>query len=264
LSRVAFTGERLDDDHVLFAADLARHRAAYRFALESARGARVLDLGCGTGYGSAELADVASSVVALDRIAPAGEFRRRSLRYVRADLHRIPLAPSTFDLVVSFQVIEHLDDPTDYLEAIAALMAPGATALLTTPNLLQSDRQNPFHVHEYEAAELRERLERHFGSVEMRGVGASPRAARYHEARLRRIRLIVSLDPLKIRDLLPRRLVEWLFARLAVLVRRGIQKTGGLPELTVDDFPIGAADERCLDLLAICRDPRGGASRRSR
>jgi SAM-dependent methyltransferase len=257
LSDVAFTGERLDGEHALFGADLARHRAAYRFAIEAARGVRVLDLGCGTGYGSTELAAVASSLVALDRIAPTRELLCRSLRYVRADLHHIPLADASFDLIVSFQVIEHLEDPGPYLDAIAALMAPGASALLTTPNLLQSDRQNPFHVHEYEPVELRERLERHFRRVEIKGVGASARAAHYHQARLRRIRLIVGLDPLKIRDRLPRRLVEWAFARLAVLVRRGIQKTDGLPRLTVDDFPIGPADAHCLDLLALCQEPRG-------
>jgi SAM-dependent methyltransferase len=257
LSAVTFTGERLDEGQALFGADLARHRAAYRYALEAARGARVLDLGCGTGYGSAELVEVASFLVALDRITPGRALRRGSLRYVRADLQHIPLATASFDLIVSFQVIEHLEDPGPYLDAIAALMAPGATALLTTPNLLQSDRQNPYHVHEYEAAELRERLERQFRSVEIKGVGASARAARYHQARLRRIRLIVGLDPLRIRDQLPRPLVEWLFARLAVLVRRGIQKRGGLPQLTVDDFPVGPADAHCLDLLAVCREPRG-------
>jgi SAM-dependent methyltransferase len=257
VSRIAFTGERLDDEHALFGVDLVRHRAAYRFAAEAARGVRVLDLGCGTGYGSAELADVATWVVALDRVAPATEFRRGSLCYARSDLRHLPLAPASFDLIVSFQVIEHLEDPTAYLDAIAAAMAPGATALLTTPNVLQSDRQNPYHVHEYEPGELEERLGRHFGSVELKGVGASARADRYYQERLRRIRFIVSLDPLKIRERIPRRLVEWLFARLAVVVRRGIQKSGGLPDVTVGDFPIGPAEPRCLDLLAICREPRG-------
>ena len=60
-----------------------------------------------------------------------------------------------------------------------------------------------------------------------------------------------------VEDRLPRWLVEWLFARLAVLVRRRIQRSDGLPEVTVEDFPIGTPDERCLDLLAICREPRG-------
>jgi 2-polyprenyl-3-methyl-5-hydroxy-6-metoxy-1,4-benzoquinol methylase len=261
LSRVTLTGERLDDDHALYGPDLARHRAAYRYAIEcrraqSAHSGGILDLGCGNGYGSAELSDACGRVVALDRIAPDAQHRRDSLRYVRGDLGGIPLAPRSFDFVVSFQVIEHLEDPTGYLEAVAASTRSEGMALLTTPNVLLSDGVNPFHVHEYEAAELRELLQEHFGQVEMLGVGMSPRAARYQADRLRRIRRIMRLDPLGLRDWLPRTWIDWLFARFSVVVRRGIQKGEGLPDLGIDDFPVGSAAEESLDLMAVCREPR--------
>jgi SAM-dependent methyltransferase len=261
LSSVTFTGERLHDTHALFGIDLARHRAAYSFATRVARGARVLDLGCGTGYGSAELAEVSPFLVAIDRIAPDADYRRPSLGYVRADLHGIPLAPQSFDLVVSFQVIEHLEDPTRYLRAIETLLRPGGTALIATPNVLQSDRENPFHVHEYEPDELRARLEAHFSEVEILGVGMGPAVAGYFNERLRQIRRIVRLDLLGLRHRMPRWLIERLFARLAVVVRRRIQQGYELPEATIDDFPIGPADEACLDLLAVCRGPAGGGLR---
>ncbi len=260
MSRVTLTGERLDDDHALYGPDLARHRAAYRHAIRSCpsgeRGfGRILDLGCGNGYGSAELADACGTVVALDRIAPDAQHRRDSLHYVRADLAGVPLVPRSFDLVVSFQVIEHLEDPTAYLEAIAAAMKPGGLALVTTPNILQSDRVNPFHVHEYEGDELRRLLLGHFGDVEMLGIGMSPAAARYQADRLRRIRRIMRLDPFALRDRLPRAWIDWLFARFSVLVRRGIQKGEGLPDLTLEDFPVGPANAESLDLMAVCRRP---------
>ncbi|MCZ6783885.1 MAG: class I SAM-dependent methyltransferase, partial [Proteobacteria bacterium] len=125
--------------------------AAYAFAEGLAADARVLDLGCGTGYGCARLAGVARDVVAVDRIAPDPSHRGERLHYVRSDLGGIPLAAERFDLVLSFQVIEHLPDPGPYLDAIARVLRPGGTAVLTTPNLLLSERENPFHVHEYEA-----------------------------------------------------------------------------------------------------------------
>ena len=50
-----------------------------------------------------------------------------------------------------------------------------------------------------------------------------------------------------------------LFAMFAVVVRRGIADQGGLPEVTLDDFPIVPADDRSLDLLAVCRRPRTAA-----
>jgi 2-polyprenyl-3-methyl-5-hydroxy-6-metoxy-1,4-benzoquinol methylase len=262
VTRVTLTGERLDDDHALYGPDLARHRAIDRIhRVEEGAGqpCRVLDLGCGNGYGSAELSDAGGRVVALDRITPDAQHRRPRLEYVRADLGGVPLAPRRFDLVVSFQVIEHLSDPTTYLRAIASAMRSEGTALLTTPNVLQSDRVNPFHVHEYEPDELRRLLLGHFEEVEMLGVGMSPRAAHYQADRLRRIRRIMRLDPLGLRTWLPRSVLDWLFARFSIVVRRSIQKGEGLPDLSTDDFPVGPADEASLDLLAVCRHPRAEA-----
>ncbi len=261
MTAASFTGERLHQGNELFHVDLARHRAAYRFAMEMATSARVLDLGSGSGYGTAELANGTSSIVGVDLIVPDPSARQSPACYVRADLNGLPLASAAFDLVVSFQVIEHLHDPTEYLKSITQLLSPGGTALITTPNRLTSDGENPYHVHEYVADELEECLRGHFRKVEMRGVGATPPVARYLEDRLRRIRRITRLDPLRLRERLPRGLVEWLFARLAIFVRRGIRRGEGLPEVTWHDFPIGPAEASCVDLLAICREPtRFGAA----
>ncbi len=263
MSDVAFTGERLHRGNPLFGLDLARHEIAYRFAREyagfsreHARGGWVLDLGCGSGYGTAELVDWGARAVGLDRIVPDASSRRENGHFVRADLAGIPLASGAFALVLSFQVIEHLEDPTDYLDGIARLLDADGLALITTPNLLMSDGVNPYHVHEYRADELSARLEQRFSSVEMRGVGASERVTRILEERSRRIRRIMRLDPLRLRERMPRSLVEWLFARFAVLVRRRAANPSPEDDITWREFPIGPADERCLDLLAICRNPR--------
>jgi len=251
-----FTGERLHAGDVLFAVDLARHEAAYRIAQTRIDAGRVLDLGCGSGYGAAALAAAGGRVVAIDRVPPDAASRRAGARFVRADLGAVPLAPRTFSLVASFQVIEHLVDPGPYLDAIARCLAPGGTAILTTPNLLSSDRVNPYHVHEYTAGELEGLLRTRFAEVEMHGIGATESVRRYLEARSRRIRRIVRLDPLRLRDRLPRALVERLFALFAILVRRQTGASEGTPEASWRDFPLGRADERCLDLLAICRGAR--------
>ena len=256
MSQTSFTGERLHAGDNLFQVDLARHRAAYRFALERAADAHVLDMGCGSGYGAVELAKMAPSVVGLDRVSPDSSARKGGVRYVRGDLNGVPLADASFDLVVSFQVIEHLEDPNRYLTAIARVMRPNGTALITTPNLLTSDRENPYHVHEYEPEELGECLRGHFEEVELLGVSASPKVSPYFEARLRRIRRITRLDPLGLRRRLPAWLVERLFAAFALLVRRGIRQSDAMPEASWKDFPIGPADAACIDLLAVCRRPR--------
>ena len=258
--RVTFTGERLHAGSKLYGVDLARHRAAYAFATPLADGMRVLELGCGTGYGAAELAPRTHAMLAIDRIPPDPEARECRAHFVRATFEGLPLDTPCFDLIISFQVIEHLEDPSEYLQAIGRLLAPGGLAILTTPNARTSDGENPFHVHEYTSNELSEVLARHFGGIQMHGVGLSAKVAPYFEARLARIRRITALDPLGLRRILPRALIEWLFAAFSKRVRRGIQSDQGIPDAGVEDFPIGPATDECIDLLAVCRDPIGPPS----
>jgi len=165
---------------------------------------------------------------------------------------------------VSFQVIEHLEDPAPYLRAMSELVRPDGCVLITTPNILTSDRVNPFHVHEYEAQELAACLAPHFAQVEMRGVGMSPAVRAWMDARLARIRSILRLDVLNLRERLPRPVVERAFGALARVVRRSIQRGAAAdegPGVGVEDFPIGEAEPGCIDLLAECRRPRAARAR---
>jgi SAM-dependent methyltransferase len=257
MSDVSFTGERLHDGDERFALDIARHRTAYEVAKRHAGRGRVLDLGCGSGYGTALLAGSEAHVVGIDRVHPDRLWRRGRGSFLLGDLRAIPLAPGSFDLVVSFQVIEHFEDPTFYVDTLADLLVPSGLALVTTPNVRTSDGVNPYHVHEYTADELAACLGRRFGEVEMQGIRPTESVRLALEERSRRIRRIVKLDPLGLRNRLPRRLVEWLFARFALLVRRRSRLLpGGEGEVTWRDFPVGSADDDCLDLLALCRRPR--------
>ena len=118
---------------------------------------------------------------------------------------------------------------------------------------------NPYHVHEYLADELRELLERHFERVELHGVGATPAVRASLEARSRRIRRVMRLDPLGLHRRLPAAWVERLFAWGALWVRRGGAGNADAPgpEPGWRDFPVEAPDEATsLDWLARCRGPR--------
>ena len=256
MSDTTFTGERLHRGDDLFAVDLARHEAAYAFAGPHATCGRVLDLGCGSGYGTRALVGSAVLVVGLDRVPPDAASRSGGASFLRAELPDLPLRRRAFDLIVSFQVIEHFEDPTDYVDALSDLLREEGLAIVTTPNMPMSDLVNPYHMHEYRADELADCLGRRFGNVEMLGIGASAPARAYLEARSHRIRRVMRLDPFRLRDRLPRPMIEWLFARFALLVRRRTRAAGLSPDVGVRDFPVGPADDRCFDLLALCRRPR--------
>src|SRR5665811_953528 len=106
-----FTGERLIPGEVDIDL-LNEHMARYHFAVRLARGKRVLDAGCGAGYGSAELADVAESVTGID-IAPAAvEYARAhyalpNLAFEQASCTQLPYADGAFDLVVAFEAVSY-------------------------------------------------------------------------------------------------------------------------------------------------------------
>lgn len=251
-----FTGERIHEGDALFGVDLARHRSAYEFARPLLRGRRALELGCGAGYGTVSLRGEAKLLVGVDRVAPDAAHRGPQLCYLRADLGALPLAPRSFDAALSFQVIEHLEDPGLLVRALSRCLRPEGLALVSTPNIEMSDGVNPYHVREYRADELAACLREGFAEVEVLGVGMSPAVRSYMAARSARIRRIVRLDPLRLRERLPRALILRLFAAFALLVRRRTAADQGTPDAGPEDFPVATASRDAIDWLALCRRPR--------
>ncbi len=172
-----FTGERVIPGEV--EVDLLNeHMARYTFAARLARGKRVLDAGCGAGYGSAELARSAERVVGVDRAADAIEFARahypaHNLTFEEASCEALPHADGSFELVVAFEVIEHLDDWRGFLRETHRVLAPNGQLVVSTPNKLYytesrgRDGANPFHVHEFDFEEFRAELAAVFPHVSL-------------------------------------------------------------------------------------------------
>jgi ubiquinone biosynthesis O-methyltransferase len=172
-----FTGERLIPGEVDIDL-LNEHMARYTFAARLARGKRVLDAGCGAGYGSAALAENAESVngvdVALEAVAYArAHYQAHNLAFQEASVTALPFADASFDLVVAFEVIEHLEDWRGFLREAARVLSPAGQLIVSTPNKLYYTESrgvhgaNPFHVHEFEFAEFESALEEVFPHVSM-------------------------------------------------------------------------------------------------
>ncbi len=163
-----FTGERVIPD--LVDPNLwNEHVARYAFASRLSRNRRVLDAGCGAGYGAAELSYAARSVTAIDLAGDAvnyarKQYPRRNLDWLVASCTAIPIADHTIDLVVAFEVIEHLTDWQLLLEEAKRVLAPGGQFIVSTPNKTyyaesrKLSGPNPFHEHEFEYEEFRDAL----------------------------------------------------------------------------------------------------------
>jgi len=252
-----FTGERPGHGQN-FDYDEARHLAAYNYARTLAPGKRVLDAGCGEGYNTQALSDAAEQVTGVDYSKDAIEFCRRTwthpnLRFEHIDLTRPEGFDDTFDLVLNFQVLEHIEDDRSFLRALQSRLAPGGALLLTTPNRLMSFSENPYHIREYTADELRALLDGVFGSVTMRGVRGNDKVTRFDQARQRSVRRILRLDPLGVRNLLPQSLINFAFARLANIVRSQAKSAAGDDRIEPDDFFVTEENlDSCLDLVALC------------
>jgi SAM-dependent methyltransferase len=136
------------------------HVYRYRFAARLVRAKRVLDIACGEGYGTASLVKSgAGSVIGVD-VSPAACAHARRKYGIDArlgDAHAIPVADAAVDVVVSFETIEHVPDPAQFLAECRRVLAPGGTIVISTPNRdVYSERaqHNPFHCAEMNRAEF--------------------------------------------------------------------------------------------------------------
>jgi 2-polyprenyl-3-methyl-5-hydroxy-6-metoxy-1,4-benzoquinol methylase len=184
-----FVNERISTTNSTIYASFANHIQRYKFAEQYCAGCRVLDAGCGIGYGSAHLAmNGAESVVAVDisdeAIAEAKRlYSRDNLRFLKGNvehLTEIPDLNGPFDVAINFENIEHLTNPERFLAELRQVLKGDATLVVSTPNgqLTEYDREgkikNPYHVKEFTEDEFREMLGRFFGSIELFGQWKTP------------------------------------------------------------------------------------------
>lgn len=165
-----FTGERVIPGQV--EDDLwAEHLARYAFAARFASGKRVLDIGCGTGYGTEELARTAAAATGIDSSVEAIAYAAEHYPDVRFEIHSatdLSFEPGSFDLITAFEIIEHLPDWRALLSTAHRLLAPGGLFIVSTPNkhyyaeARAASGPNPYHTHEFEYGEFRNALSEYF------------------------------------------------------------------------------------------------------
>ena len=152
------------------------HMPRYAIARSLAEGKTVLDFGCGTGYGSALLAGVASGVIGLDIDAGAIEWASQThvypgLQFLRRNDLGASLPQASFDLVTCFEMIEHVDFATQtaVIASMARLLTDDGLLLISTPNpeVTRQYGANPFHLREMTRDEFHTLLSPHFPHVLM-------------------------------------------------------------------------------------------------
>lgn len=162
-------GERMDAMLPLFDEGRRRfHLERYEFAAKYAKEKKVADIACGTGYGSRLLSEKgrALNVVGVDVSEDAVTYARKKhspkgVKFIVAPGEKSGLATAEYDLVVSFETIEHVEDADFLIEEFARILKPGGVLICSVPNQWPLE-QTPHHVKEYDYSSFQDLLSEHF------------------------------------------------------------------------------------------------------
>lgn len=233
------TGERMlppteGETSVVF----ARQKYTYELVKDFVRAKTVLDIGCGSGYGCKILAESALSVVGVDRDPRAIAYCREhsaapNLTFLEGEAGRLTF-DRKFDVCLSFQMIEHLTSPADFIQEMKRWTNPGGQLLISTPNSrvgLHGKPDNPFHVSEMTYEEFRRLIEGSFRNWKIIGIGYTSKS---------KMRQFVFDSPL--------------YAVGRLLKRKSRVKRVASGFLGLSSFRIVESNvaEESIDLLAIC------------
>ncbi len=169
-STMADVPERFVPDEMRGQLVEAEHMARYTWAAALCSGRRTLDVGCGVGYG-AELLNRAGAaeVIAIDNSSTALDLARSvvssGVTCELGDARDLPHPDGSFDLVVCFELIEHVDEQELVLDELARVLRRDGLLLISSPNRNRYMPGNPHHRHELVRAELQALLDARFSSA---------------------------------------------------------------------------------------------------
>ena len=172
-----FTGERFIPNQITGKIAI-EHLSRYHSVVDIIKGKNVLDLACGEGYGSFIMAGKAKSVLGIDidqeAINQARQiYKKENLIFQQGSAEQIPVDDNQFDVVVSFETIEHIPETIQkkFLQEARRVLRPDGILVISTPDkALYSDERNyhnKFHIKEFYYDEFQSFLQSTFSQVEI-------------------------------------------------------------------------------------------------
>lgn len=228
----------------------------YMYIKEQVKG-DVLEIGCGEGRGVNLLIDQSDSFTAVDKIGEVID--RLSESYPKGRFIQMNLPPlmgledNSYDIIISFQVIEHIKNDKLYLEEIKRLLKPGGRAFITTPNVKKTLTRNPWHIREYTAKELNSLASSIFENVKLEGIGGNEKVWQYYEENRESVKKITRWDILNLQYHLPSWILRIPYELLNRANRNKLEKqSGGLAsEITFSDYIHVEDPEKGLDHFLV-------------
>jgi SAM-dependent methyltransferase len=217
----------------------------------------LLEVGCGQGRGVEILISKSKSYLGIDKIQEvidqlAAQFPDSTFK--QAVIPPFSDLPSDhFDTVVSFQVIEHIQQDRLFLEEIFRVLKPGGKAIISTPNIKQTLSRNPWHIREYTSMELTQLCQSIFDEVRPMGIGGNEKIWAYHEANRKSVRKIMRFDVLNLQYRLPAAVLRWPYEVLNRLNRNTLRKKldQAVADISHEDYLLTEDPDKGLDLFYL-------------
>lgn len=220
-------------------------------------GGDLLEIGCGEGRGIAMLKDKVGSFTAIDKIEQVIESLSEQFPDVKFIQDNIPplnkVEDNTYDVIITFQVIEHIKNDKLFLQEIHRVLKPGGKALITTPNIKKTLTRNPWHIREYTAKELKDLAGQIFNKVDMKGITGSDLVWQYYEKNKRSVEKITRFDIFNLQYKLPSSILRIPYDILNRLNRNKLQTTNDdlVSKITHEDYLLTDDANDALDLFCI-------------
>ena len=231
-----------------------RSELAYREAARMLHG-DVLEIGTGSGYGTAIVAPHAATLTTVDKHDATASVKA-GVKFRRMRVPPLDFADRSFDCVIAFQVVEHIRRDSELLGEIRRVLRPGGLLIISTPNRPMSLTRNPWHIREYTADEFGALLRAAgFGQVEAMGVFGRQRVMEYYENNRRSVARIARFDVLGVQKWLPRVLLRVPYDILNRMNRRRLLRADETlaAGISTDDYYLAPIADGAFDLFYTAR-----------
>lgn len=226
----------------------------------------ILEFGCGEGYGTNFLSKSVKKIIGIDidrnTINSASDkYGSENCIFQQFDGIKIPYGNNTFDAVVSFHVIEHVQDDLSFISEIYRVLKKEGTLIIATPNKTYRVKKNgkfinEFHLREYFSNELKQVLQSKFSDIKIVGVFGNKEVQQIEIERLKLITGIISYDLLNISRVIPPFIKTIIFKLLKNIFYKSKDRKDGdyLSKFSAKDYYLAENNiENSLDFLAICK-----------
>lgn len=249
---MVFTAERVHESSPDDAPVYYRQLFAYLEVEKYIQG-DVLEIGSGDGYGTKRLYPLAKSYTAVDKFKSDTLSALGEVNFIQMTIPPLTgLADNSFDVVISFQVIEHIQNDALYMQEIHRVLKPGGKFIFTTPNKKMSLTRNPYHIREYVLGDY-PKLCTHFASYELLGVFGDEKVMDYYQKNKASVKKITRLDVFNLQYRLPRALLKIPYDLANALNRKKLaqENTDLTHGIKASNYFVDKAREDCLDFFCI-------------